>query len=137
MTFPARVDKDGEKSLVQRTVAVEKDLRFVGLPVIRGGDSWAGATTGASTFVVYYDTSADSSGGVFATWEPSAELKELFIDSPQLALQRAIPLGSAALEAMTVALVEVLTAAGWETDRMNVGCHEASVRILGRLTTTT
>ncbi|GAA1180750.1 hypothetical protein F4556_006238 [Kitasatospora gansuensis] len=131
MTVPERVGQDEEQVLVERTEAVEADLRFVGLPVVRGGDSRAGKTIGSSTFVVYYDASADSSGGVFVTWEPSRELKDLIVASPQLALQRAIPLGSTALEAMTVAVEQVLTAAGWATEQTDVGVHESSVKILG------
>ncbi|GAA1075053.1 hypothetical protein GCM10009665_79660 [Kitasatospora nipponensis] len=131
MTVPERVGQDEEQVLVERTEAVEADLRFVGLPVVRGGDSRAGKTIGSSTFVVYYDASADSSGGVFVTWEPSRELKDLIVAPPQLAPQRAIPLGSTALEAMTVAVEQVLTAAGWATEQTDVGVHESSVKILG------
>lgn len=133
MSFPEQVGPDELADLIRRSAAAEADLRFVGLPVVQGGDCRDGNGFDSSTFVVYYDSSTDTSGGVFVIWKPSAEVKKLVVTSPQLALQRAIPLGSAALEAMTVVAVEVLTAAGWEIDRANIGVHESSIKVLSPL----
>lgn len=127
--LPERVNEAVEATLAQLAVAVETDLRFVGLPVLQTGDCWNGENVDSSTFIVFYDPSINESGGVFVTWSPSKELKQLVISSPSLAMERAVPLGGIALEAMLVAAEQILSAAGWNTDRSAVGVHESSIKL--------
>ncbi|MER8183397.1 hypothetical protein [Kitasatospora sp. NPDC094015] len=133
--YPERVSREAEEELARRAAAVESDLRFVGLPVLQRGDSWAGGDRGSATFDIFYDPSDDESGGVFVSWRSSKEIKELIVNSPQLAVERAIPLGSITLEAMTDAVERILVRAGWVVDRTLIGVHESAIKIRGKAPT--
>jgi hypothetical protein len=127
--FPERVSQEEEATLIQLAAEVESDLRYVGLPVVNGGDCTAGRHVGSSTFIVFYDPSSDESGGVFVEWSLSPEIKGAIVASPGLAAKRAIPLGSISLEVMTDAADRILATAGWGTDQEAVGVHESSIRV--------
>ncbi|MFD8781221.1 hypothetical protein [Kitasatospora sp. NPDC059599] len=127
--LPRRVTMEEEAVLARLAAEVEADLRYVGLPVLSTGDCWTGGNVGSSTFLVFYDPSEDESGGVFVRWALSDEVKNTIIFSPDLAAERAIPLGSVTLETMTDAVERILFEAGWVVDRTSIGVHESAIRI--------
>ncbi|GAB7183557.1 hypothetical protein ATKI12_3388 [Kitasatospora sp. Ki12] len=126
---PERVTAGEEAVLEQLAAEVEADLRYVGLPVLSTGDCWTGGNVGSSTFIVFYDPSKDESGGVFVRWALSDEVKNTIVFSPELAAERAIPLGSITLETMTDAVGRILAVAGWVVDRTLIGVHESAIKI--------
>jgi hypothetical protein len=129
---PERVGQEAEAELARLASEVGADLRFVGLPVHQAGDSWKGRGGQPAVFVIYYDPSREDTGGVYVRWSPSAEIKELIVSAPELAEQRALPLGTVTLEVMTDAAEAILGTAGWETERAVDGVHETSLKVSRR-----
>jgi hypothetical protein len=126
-----RVGPELEALLARRALAVTADLAVTGLPVHHSGDSWLGdswleTTSKLGTVDVCYCPMVGC--GVFVKWRLPNEILHAVrvagLRSPETQF------GGVALDVITKALEDILTAAGWIVDADNVGDHETSVKVV-------
>lgn len=108
---------------------VEARLKLAGLPVNWQGNSAAQPIPKAAGVRVFYDPSADSSGGVYVKWRVSPEiLKAAMTEGPD---SKPAVIGGLSMDVMLDALERLLDSGGWITDRVNTGVHESSIKVAG------
>jgi hypothetical protein len=108
---------------------VEAHLKLVGLPVNWQGNSAMQPIPKTAGVRVFYDPSADSSGGVYVKWRVSSEiLKAAIREGPG---SGPAVIGGASMDVMLDALGRLLDSGGWIIDKVNTGVHESSIKVAG------
>jgi hypothetical protein len=108
---------------------VEAHLKLVGLPVNWQGNSAIRPIPKIAGVRIFYDPSADSSGGVYVKWRVSSEiLRDAMTQGPD---SHPAVIGGISMDVMLDALGRLLSSAGWAIQRMNTGVHESSIKVVG------
>jgi hypothetical protein len=120
--------QDQQDALERLARKAEAHFRLVGLPVNWQGNSAVQPVPKIPGVRIFYDPSADSSGGVYIKWRVSSEIFQSAItEGPD---SETAVLGGVSMNVMLDALEKLLSSAGWIIDRVDTGVHESSIKVV-------
>ena len=122
------LSREQQDALERLARKAEAHLQLVGLTVNWQGNSASQPIPKVPGVRVFYDPSADSSGGVYVKWRVSSEVfQSALTEGPDSEMA---VLGGASMNVMLDALGKLLQSAGWIIDRVNTGVHQSSIKVV-------